>query len=657
MNSRYLKINDFILLEYTYSNELIDKNNTGCFKLFNKNDGSTLFFNDSLAFKSTKNTLLTNSTLINKFGNYYSNLQTELGGVRLDSVNSDIVITDIKSVLSSVNIGYDRVRIHIISGYQFPDNDGFVISFYIKDLSKNTIRLSNLYFEKSNNDLITYNDKPFLLLDGVYDRYIEFKIPSLFFIINEQNSAPNNLNNLGIQLSPNGSLIDVNTLIYADFYSINKTLIVNGFKNFILEDLKRLSFSGVDTFALLGARIEEMPDSDMFRFYATWNNDIINDYITNLNSVSNNSWGVIHQIDIISQVGSDFINESHFNVLQVSNFDEPIYYRPIIKNSEVAYSFSIDYTMRLFNKNDGQQVIRNASITSLNPKKYGLKTSRITIPSSNNIKVYNKIVDNNLSLSPLISNNNSSNDKVITVTKYVNNFINTLNVGVSGDGLFNNSIYKNIYPNGTGYILLSDFDNNISLILYVKDDVNDDSKNYKLMNIDDISLYSLSFILDDGTKIYISPSLEDSNINESKLFFKIKSDISKKVLNQRNKNWYLITKTKDGDSVLYFGKYDNIINKKSVELELTNIIKNEIQSTIKTLKDNINIIKDVNIKSNIKTPIKNINKIDTISIDKQNQSLIESIKNDKNNNISIKDIPGLFPNLGTNLNAIKPQNQ
>jgi tetratricopeptide (TPR) repeat protein len=55
---------------------------------------------------------------------------------------------------------------------------------------------------------------------------------------------------------------------------------------------------------------------------------------------------------------------------QTSNYDDPILFRPIILNSANAVSFSIDYTLRIYNRSDGTQIIKKARITSFDVKKY-----------------------------------------------------------------------------------------------------------------------------------------------------------------------------------------------------------------------------------------------------------------------------------------------
>ena len=85
--------------------------------------------------------------------------------------------------------------------------------------------------------------------------------------------------------------------------------------------------------------------------------------------------------------------QTSFQVIsQTQDFDEPILFRPIIKNANKAVSFSINYVLRLYNKADATQIIKNAKLTSFEPQVYGPNMIQVNlgvVPTVAN--VYNQI--------------------------------------------------------------------------------------------------------------------------------------------------------------------------------------------------------------------------------------------------------------------------
>jgi hypothetical protein len=123
---------------------------------------------------------------------------------------------------------------------------------------------------------------------------------------------------------------------------------------------------------------------------------------------------------------------------QTGNFDEPILYRPIILNANTAVSFKINLSMRLFNKADSTQIIKNASLTSFDTQRYGKQMLTLNlgvVPTVAN--VYNQInndtgkqivvgtgggVDNSANTSEQIA------EKLVVKTKFVTSFRDRMNI-------------------------------------------------------------------------------------------------------------------------------------------------------------------------------------------------------------------------------------
>ena len=76
----------------------------------------------------------------------------------------------------NTKIQYDTIRLHILSGYSFNDIFGILVQVRTKNKNQEYIKLANWLYKKSNKSYIF--EKPIILNNKIYDKYIEFKIPS-----------------------------------------------------------------------------------------------------------------------------------------------------------------------------------------------------------------------------------------------------------------------------------------------------------------------------------------------------------------------------------------------------------------------------------------------------------------------------------------------
>ena len=124
---------------------------------------------------------------------------------------------------------------------------------------------------------------------------------------------------------------------------------------------------------------------------------------------------------------------------QDTDFDEPVLFRPIIKNANSAISFSINYVLRLYNKADATQIIKNARLTSFETQKYGRQMVQINlgvVPTVAN--VYNQINNDTGKQIIVGSGGSSSNntvdtseqitEKLVVKTSYVTTFRDRIKV-------------------------------------------------------------------------------------------------------------------------------------------------------------------------------------------------------------------------------------
>ena len=124
---------------------------------------------------------------------------------------------------------------------------------------------------------------------------------------------------------------------------------------------------------------------------------------------------------------------------QDSDFDEPVLFRPIIKNANSAVSFSINYVLRLYNKADATQIIKNARLTSFDTQKYGRQMVQINlgvVPTVAN--VYNQINNDTgkqivvgtggASTAPKGETSEKITEKLVVKTSYVTTFRDRIKV-------------------------------------------------------------------------------------------------------------------------------------------------------------------------------------------------------------------------------------
>ena len=146
---------------------------------------------------------------------------------------------------------------------------------------------------------------------------------------------------------------------------------------------------------------------------------------------------VFHEINVSEQIGTNFTKTSTQVFTQTTNFDNPILFRPIILNSAIAASFSINYMLRIYNRADNTQIVKVAKLTSFDVNKYGRRIMKINlgvVPTVAN--VYNQIsADDGENL--IVTNGNidkpgETSDQVVeqlvVKTKYVTSFRDRINV-------------------------------------------------------------------------------------------------------------------------------------------------------------------------------------------------------------------------------------
>ena len=197
--SRYYQISDVALFEYEF-NEQYDKENLtecGAFThhkmsefapyVYNLRDGNLLYVDTK-----TPDDLATNNTA--KFSaipyDYKGNTQ-----FYIKDSDDDVYKKYEQSNLafgskvgksydnSNMTITFDKVRIYYINGYYFDTIEGFFLNLYVNRDDARFLSLYRKFISKSNvGKLFKYLERPLFISNRIYDKYIEFYVPSVKYL-------------------------------------------------------------------------------------------------------------------------------------------------------------------------------------------------------------------------------------------------------------------------------------------------------------------------------------------------------------------------------------------------------------------------------------------------------------------------------------------
>ena len=203
-----------------------------------------------------------------------------------------------------------------------------------------------------------------------------------------------------------------------------------------MQEINSASILNRDIYDNLFASVTQSTGGDYFELQGKVAGSSFSNLIAQLNS-SGGDYVVFHEVSVTEQVGTVFTQTSFQVYSQTTDFDEPILFRPIIKNANTAISFSIAYVLRLYNKADATQIIKNAKLTSFETQKYGRTMLQINlgvVPTVAN--VYNQINNDTgqqiiVGTAPANNNANTSEqiaEKLVVKTKYVTTFRDRIKV-------------------------------------------------------------------------------------------------------------------------------------------------------------------------------------------------------------------------------------
>jgi hypothetical protein len=226
-----------------------------------------------------------------------------------------------------------------------------------------------------------------------------------------------------------------------------------------------------DNFSSLAAVIQQNQFYNYLEFYPTWDGNFLEDFLSAEGKVGN-VYYVINEIEVKEQVGLSYITTYNFTSSQTQDFNAPSIFRPVLINP-LTTSFLVNYTMRLVNKGNQNQIIRRSSFSSFDVNKYGRENNVISLTTGAYAqKVYNKIIQApNVISGGVIPNPATPIEKRIPVFYKDNNISitkETLVVDKNGDLISETSIpgATEIFGQGKGKIVVDPFDNFYKFTVY-----------------------------------------------------------------------------------------------------------------------------------------------------------------------------------------------
>jgi hypothetical protein len=566
--SKFIQLTDFILMEFRYTDPVLPENLSYTLtKVINGHTGENQILNQDSATTVTNNVRERSAIKISPAK--HADLDKDQVPDWL-SYDTQLAV----STVTAANVPYDTVIFHLLAGYNFEGLDGVILDVKASERSGKKLTMMEVVFLK-DGDWFEYNPKPIFLGDRLYDKYLVVKIPSVKLnndIYYSLEGNPSQVNTLIAKITSNGM-----GLLRGAPIEITATNIVSttaqkvGAARYNIYNTgpsKTVAINQADEYASLSAVIQESNGGDYYEYFASWDGGFIEDFIFNANALPGNNWVVIHEIQVIEQIGSNFKTTARVQSIQEDAFDRPNLFRPVILNAATAFSFTIEYTVRMYNKFDSMQIIRVASVTSYNPKMWGRYIQKIQLLNEPEpLKVYNKIVSG-----PVMQNEaflNTVTEVVPVNTKVAPAFFDRSIMTVSKETVFldqngqlradKTAASSTVYGQGEAGIILAPFDNFFKFtILRTEKSTGGVPVPLDLgMNAE----YFLVFINDNGEKLRF-PHLPESVIGDptkGDLVYKVQGSDAETILKSSNRQFWITSRFPDGsETTIYQGKFYHV---------------------------------------------------------------------------------------------------
>ena len=570
---RFLKVSDYLLLEYNYTSAPNPESyyvNTGLptvgyEKIVNGYfDNSVQILNNPTSKELTGNVRDFSVVQVNK--NQFVDLS---GSYLIPYLDTDPKLTPVSNLPvvfpSNIDVYYDTLKFHIISGYNFGNSDGIILQGQFQERTGKKATVFQRLITKSDTESVILNPNPIYLGGALYDHYIEVKIPAYANTVYEFDLLAGNplqANTLAAKISSDGNGFIKDTPININLFEINQTVTKNGYLNYIAQLRNQVSVFPKDAYTSLAAVIEENTIYNYLEFYPSWEGNFLEDFINDEGQVGH-TYYVVNEIEVKEQVGLSYITTYNFSSVQKSDFNAPSIFRPILVNP-LTTSFVVNYTMRLVSNVNQNQIIRRSSFNSMDVNKYGRENNIITLSTGAYAqKVYNKI-----SQAPSVKSGGIITNPALPVEKRIPVFYKdtsiavtkeTLVVDKNGNIISENSATSNstqIFGQGKAKIVVDPFDNFYKFSVYNYNQGNSPIK----LDLGTSLTYYIVFLDKTGQEVKVE-NIKNlsavSNPTDGQIAFKVVQSNSKKVLGFTNRDFYLISRTPDGvETKLYSGSWE-----------------------------------------------------------------------------------------------------
>ena len=485
--------------------------------------------------------------------NYINNNVNWAGGNETDLLNYQTNAT------ANINyIKYDSIRLHLRSGYSFAARgyEGFLFQIGAKRTSGVSNYLTQLvYLNTSNYEYA--NPKPFILGETLYSKFIEIKVPTLI----DQNAEFEDLfygdGTIG------SSDLDPTSNYNVTFKLIDKLETLNGYDYFLTGEENKFTVSREDEFQDFTVVVEDAADGDYFKIYGEKDNSIGNfeAYILNQITSTSDDITVLFDVDVFENIGTTEVKTFQTTYTQYEDFNTPIVFRPVIINSNIASSFSIDVTMKIWNQTDNTQIVKRASLSINQAAKYGKRLSKLKIDSPNQLtEVYNVL--------PQLASNKIVagifTDNLPRTVKYVPAFVERHNVIASSAKIQFDSSNENIMTQSITEVDTSAFKSEGDLVINIPPF----TSYYKFViakkKEDDVELVSfenaehLVMTFGDGKQKlkFNHVSNKDINMGEGEVLFKISEANANTIRGMKTSTFYISVNNGVDDTMILSGKFN-----------------------------------------------------------------------------------------------------
>ena len=244
------------------------------------NTKGTYFFNTDSVSATMGNYRDISAVSNNTARTQYVSLDTDIGVPYNDSV---AFLTDSANLLQTfspeLDVAYDKIKIHFIAGFSFEGFDGIVFEALAPRRDGVMINLSSINFLKT--DTPTFNPDPLLIAEKLYATYIEWRVPSLYFMNNLFNVAQPN--GVAYKITDSQGFLSTPPITLRAT-GIYQTVVENAYSFYNMQEINSVSILSRDIYDNLYAEVKQSDAGDYFELSGQVLGSTFSNFIAQLNS-------------------------------------------------------------------------------------------------------------------------------------------------------------------------------------------------------------------------------------------------------------------------------------------------------------------------------------------------------------------------------------